>query len=185
MRVVAGQWRGTRLTAPDTGVRPTTDRVKEAMFGALHFELPGATVLDLFGGSGALGIEAASRGASSVYIMENDKKARRSITENLKKIGNPPQIHFMGTSYEKALSELKDKVFDIVIMDPPYALGLYEGALRSLEQYKLVRDGTLVVLESDQDLHLDMPGLQIEKTKKYGNVWLTFGRFVDVPAQAG
>lgn len=181
MRVVAGQWRGTRLVAPETGVRPTTDRVKEALFGSLHFELPGATVLDMFGGSGALGIEAASRGASSVYIIECDNKARRSIAENLKKVGNPPQIHVLGTSYEKALSELRGKVFDIVIMDPPYALGLYEAAIRSLQQGGLVRNGTLVVLESAQDLHLDVPGLQIDKTKRYGNVWLTFGRFVEEP----
>lgn len=167
-------------------MRPTTDRVKEAMFGALHFYLGGARVLDMFGGSGALGIEAASRGASEVYIIEKDARALRTIRENLAKVGNPDNIHIMKGPFQKALPavDVDFRPFDIVLMDPPYDSNLYDEALFVLCDTATEVPGTMVVMESDDpevDVSTTFPDpmvrFQIDQVKRYGNVYLSFGRF--------
>lgn len=181
MRVIAGTWGGRRLQPPDgSGVRPTTDRVKEAMFASLHFYLPDAVVLDMFGGCGALGIEAASRGAKEVVIIEESSRARRTIHENLKRLGSPPQVRVVAGSYEQVCRQLEGSVvFDIALLDPPYRSGVYEDALRTLLERNLVHAGTRAVLESDHEPSVDLAGFEIRRRKTFGSVRLLFGEFTE------
>jgi 16S rRNA (guanine966-N2)-methyltransferase len=121
MRIVAGAARGRRLTAPKgTDVRPTTDRVKEALFSALQPLLPGARVLDLFAGSGQLGLEALSRGAASVTLVERSRPALDTLRRNIEVVGLAG-THVVGRDVAAALREpLPGEPFDLVLLDPPY-----------------------------------------------------------------
>jgi 16S rRNA (guanine966-N2)-methyltransferase len=121
VRIIAGAAKGRRLTAPTgDGTRPTSDRVKEAWFGSLQPLLPGARVLDLYAGSGALGLEALSRGAERVTLVEKDRRALRALRDNVEAVGLPG-ANVVGRDVRAALTgELDDGPFDLVVADPPY-----------------------------------------------------------------
>ncbi len=179
MRIIAGEKRGTKLLSPqDERVRPTTDRVKEALFGSLQFDIPGANVLDLFAGSGALGIEAFSRGARQAVLVDADADSVDVIRKNIARVGNPPHIKIVKNDYEKAIRLFQNtEKFDIVIVDPPYHSGLYESAAAALVRNGVLADGAVVVMESACALDLDICGLLCYKTKRFGTVYLTYYRF--------
>ena len=121
MRVIAGSAKGTTLKTPEgMRTRPTTDRVKEALFSILQFDLPGASVLDLFGGTGQLGIEALSRGASRAVFVDEQEAACRLIRENLKKTHLEAQAQVIRGDYKRYLLSCREK-FRILFLDPPYA----------------------------------------------------------------
>ena len=121
MRVIAGTKKGIQLKTPDgMATRPTADRVKEALFSIIQFELPGAAVLDLFGGTGQLGIEALSRGAKRVVFVDAAEKACGVIRENIKRTQFSQQATIIRSDYLAYLQKTQDK-FDIILLDPPYA----------------------------------------------------------------
>lgn len=161
MRVIAGKARRINLkTAEGTGTRPTTDRIKETLFNILQPELPGARVLDLFSGSGALGIEALSRGAEYCVMAEKDPRALACIRSNLDATRLAGSARVMGTDVFAAIRRLsgEEAAFDLILMDPPYGKGLETEALRALAGSGLVGDSSLIVIETALDNELEGAG---------------------------
>lgn len=172
MRVIAGQARSLKLKAPlGEHTRPTTDRIKETLFNMLQGEIPGCFLLDLFAGSGAIGIEALSRGADQVVFVENDKNAISCIEENLThtKLGKHAQLCKQDVFV--ALQSLEYQYsFDIVFMDPPYDIELERRVLEYLTMSSLITDDTLIIFEASLDTdisYLEDLGYELIKEKKY------------------
>ena len=172
MRVIAGKARSLKLmTPPGMDTRPTTDRTKETLFNILQPEIGGARFLDLFSGSGAIGIEALSRGAAFAVFVEKDRAAAECIRKNLAftKLGDNGQI--LRKDVGAALKSLeKGEPFDLIFMDPPYGRGLERQVLEYLAHSSLLaEEGTVVVeasLETTFD-HVQDLGFQVIKIKKY------------------
>ena len=178
MRVITGTARGIQLKTPEGMVtRPTSDRVKEAMFSIIHFDIPGAVVLDLFGGTGQLGIEALSRGAKSAVFVDAGEPACRLIKENLKKTRLEGQGRVVRSDYLDYLSRCREQ-FDIILLDPPYAEVFLENALKRITEIDILREGGIIVAERPlgKDLPWDFPGYERSKDYKYGNTLLTIYR---------
>ena len=183
MRVIAGKARSLKLmTPPGMDTRPTTDRTKETLFNILQPEIGGARFLDLFSGSGAIGIEALSRGAAFAVFVEKDRAAAECIRKNLAftKLGDNGQI--LRKDVGAALKSLeKGEPFDLIFMDPPYGRGLERQVLEYLAHSSLLaEEGTVVVeasLETPFD-HVQDLGFQVIKIKKYKtnmHVWIVKG----------
>ncbi len=175
MRVIAGTAKGHRLTAPEgRRVRPTTDRVKEALFSSLQTRLPGARVLDLFAGSGALGIEALSRGAASATFVERDRRALQALRQNLDHTDTSPRARVEAADVMVVLQRLAGDRFDIVLLDPPYDIEPESLAEVLASLAGAVADGGLVVLELGE--HSEEPrwpaGLTPGRERHYGSVRL-------------
>ena len=176
MRVIAGEKRGMKLISPlGQEVRPTYDRVREAVFGRLQFFIPGKTVLDLFAGSGAMGIEALSRGASFAYFVDWSAQALLTLQSNIRKANYQEKCKIIKNDYISALKLFKKNVqFDIVFIDPPYASGYYEKALQTIETENLLKTGAQVVLESEGMLDFTIKNYTVKKAKKYGKTTITY-----------
>lgn len=176
MRVITGTARGRRLTAPEgLDVRPTTDKVKEAVFSAIQFELAGAAVLDLFAGSGQMGIEALSRGASKAVFVDNSPKAVKCVGENIRaaKFERSAQI-LSRDSFDYI--RLTAETFDIIILDPPYRKGHIAEVL-PLAAKKLNKGGSIICeYESEMDEPQAPEGLELKKTYRYGKINVTIFR---------
>ena len=175
MRVVAGSARGRRISAPPgTDTRPTTDRVREAMFNALGSlgAVDGAVVADLFAGSGALGIEALSRGAASVHFVESDRRAVAVIEENLAALDLDDRGTVVRRPVEAAVDDLPTSL-DLVLADPPYTFDGWAGLLAALVP-RLAADA-LVVLESGRSVALP-PGWEKVRERTYGGTVVLFAR---------
>lgn len=171
MRIISGQYKGRPLKSPtSTNIRPTGDKVKQALFTKLQFEIPNSIVLDLFCGSGALGIEALSREAKFVYFVDKDKRSIALTQQNLK--GLPNKYKVMNCSYENALNKITEQ-FDLILVDPPYASGLYNNVLYLIEKNNLLKDGGYIVCEHPNDLEIESNFKLIDK-KRYGTVSLSF-----------
>ncbi len=167
MRVIAGKAKGKSLKAPEgIETRPTSDKTREAIFGSLQFEIFEARFLDLFAGSGAMGIEALSRGAEEAVFIDSSKAAIACIKDNLKTTGLNG-IVIMEDSFT-ALSRIKGK-FDFIFIDPPYKSGYYEKAIRIICERGLLNDGGKLILEHDGGLDTSMiECIETVKDKKYG-----------------
>ena len=177
MRVITGTARGcTLLTlSGDDVVRPTTDRVKEAMFSILQFELEGRRVLDLFGGCGQLGIEALSRGAAECTFVDRDKQAVTVIQKNLAHTGLADRARVLHTD-SFAFLKMTPAVFDIVLLDPPYAAGLLQQAL-ALLQGRVAPGGVVMCeLPLGEDLPEAAAGIPLYRRYKYGKTELAVYR---------
>ena len=178
MRVVAGTARGTVLKTPEGMLtRPTADRVKEAVFSILHFDVQDAVVLDLFGGTGQLGIEALSRGAKRAVFVDHQAKACELIKENLRRTKFTQQGTVVRGDYLEYLKRTKEK-FDIILLDPPYAEIFLENALNCIAEIDILRDNGIIVterpLEKVLDIHL--PGFERSRDYKYGKTLITLYR---------
>jgi 16S rRNA (guanine966-N2)-methyltransferase len=178
MRVVAGTAKGLHLDAPKgRDVRPTADRVREALFSSLGERVRGAAVLDLFGGTGALAIEALSRGAASAVIAEQNPRTADVIAQNLERTRLAERARIVRGDALKALPRLasQGQRFDLVFIDPPYASDLAERALSGLAEHGLLADGATVVVERERRKVLpEVPGLAVSAEKAYGDTALTF-----------
>ena len=178
MRVIAGTARGAVLKTPDgLTTRPTADRVKEAMFSIIQFDLPGANVLDLFGGTGQLGIEALSRGANSATFVDESSVACRLIKENLKKTGFISSSEVICSDYLAYLKR-SNKKFDIILLDPPYAELFLENAIKMITEIDILQSGGIIVTERpvEKPLSLLFDGFTRSRDYKYGNTLLTIYR---------
>ena len=175
MRVIAGTARGTKLTAlPGEDVtRPTIDRVKEAMFSSLQFSLPGARVLDLFGGSGQLGIEALSRGAEHCTFVEQDRAAAAVIIANCKAARVFKQARVQLGQAELFLTSAPAGQFHIVLLDPPYHQGTLEKILPQVD--RVTAPGGIVLCESELSASLpdECGGRRKIRQHRYGKVLVT------------
>ena len=178
MRVISGKARGTALLAPKGELtRPTTDRVKEALFSIIQFDLPGAEVLDLFGGTGQLGIEALSRGAKHAVFVDFREDACKLIKENLKRTKFEESASVVRSDYLQYLGRCKDR-FDIIFLDPPYAEVFLENSLKIITEIDILQTGGIIIAERPlgKDLPWDFPGFTRSKDYKYGQILLTLYR---------
>lgn len=151
MRVIAGSARSLPLkTVKGMNTRPTTDRIKETLFNMIAPRIPGARFLDLFSGSGAIGIEALSRGAESAVLVEKDRAACECIRENLRFTRLQDRARLLSTDVLTALNRLREEgaAFDIIFMDPPYDTGLDLKALQLLSDSPLITPETLIIVEA-------------------------------------
>ncbi len=173
LRVIAGTARRLHLkTIKGTDTRPTTDRIRETLFNILQTEVPGCYFLDLFSGSGAIGIEALSRGSRQAYFVENNRKAAMCVKENLNHTRLSDRAQVMVTDAVSAVRRLSDQGirFDLIVMDPPYGKGLERDVLRELSGSRLVGPDTTIVIEADLDTGFDYVeslGFSIVRQKKY------------------
>lgn len=181
MRVIAGTARGIRLTAPaGMKTRPTADRVKEALFSIItsRYDLTGMRVLDLCAGSGALGIEALSRGAATACFVEQDRRAAIVIEKNLAACGFGTRSQLLALDALAGLRLLlrRGEAFDLVFFDPPYASGLYPPVLELLGSQPLTADSALVVAECSPRAPLEerYGKLVSDSRRVYGEVALEF-----------
>lgn len=177
MRVITGTAKGRRLkTIEGTElVRPTSDRVKEAIFSILQFDLPGSMVLDLFAGSGQLGIEALSRGASLCVFIDSSRLSQEVIKENLKTTELFSKSRVVGTEAATFLAGTKDR-FDIALLDPPYHKGLIPEVLPALTE-KMSERGIIVCEHAiDETLPEECGGFVMAKQHKFGKIMLSVYR---------
>jgi len=178
LRVITGKARGVNLKTPDGMLtRPTTDRVKEALFSIIQFEIPTARVLDLFGGTGQLGIEALSRDASSAVFVDANETACRLIRENLRRTKLEPYAKVIRSDYMAFLKACKDK-FNIIFLDPPYAEVFLENSLKMITEIDILQSGGIIVTERPvgKELPWNYPGYTRSKDYKYGKSLLTIYR---------
>lgn len=173
MRVITGEARGRRLvTLEGDDVRPTTDKVKEGIFNIIQFDIPGANVLDLFAGSGQLGIEAISRGARHCCFVDASRRSLDVVKENLKNCGFEKRAStFFGDSLSYA--ELTRDVFDIVFLDPPYRKQIINNVLPLIALK--VSDGGIIVCETsaEEELPETVGDFSVAREYKYGKIKIT------------
>ncbi len=178
MRVITGRARGVTLKTPEgLQTRPTTDRVKEALFSVIHFDIPGAHVLDLFGGTGQLGIEALSRGAKRAVFVDESDKACKLINENLRRTRLEQEGTVVRGDYLAYLGRCREK-FNIIFLDPPYAEVYLENALKRITEIDILQSGGIIVTERPlgKDLPFNFEGYERSKDYKYGNTLITLYR---------
>ena len=178
MRVITGKARGINLKTPEgQQTIPTTDRVKEALFSVIQFDVPGAKVLDLFGGTGQLGIEALSRGAKRAVFVDESEKACKLIRENLKRTRLEQEGTVLRGDYLAYLGRCTEK-FDIILLDPPYAEVFLENALKRITEIDILETGGIIVTERPvgKELPYDFEGYARSKDYKYGNTLITLYR---------
>ena len=174
MRVISGKARGVTLKTPaGLTTRPTGDRVKEAMFSIIQFDIPGAKVLDLFGGTGQLGIEALSRGAVKAVFVDQDRNACNLIRENLRRTKLDSDGMVVQSDYLSYLRTTKEK-FNIILLDPPYAEVFLENSLKMITEIDILQSGGIIVCERPlgKDLDWDFPGFSRSRDYKYGTTLL-------------
>ena len=173
MRVIAGAARGRKLVCPSGNhTRPTTDRIKETLFNILQTEIPGAEFLDLYSGSGGIGIEALSRGCSQCVFVDNNREAVRCILANLKGTGFLEQSEVLAVDVRQAVKKLENnhRSFDVIFMDPPYHKDFEADILSFLVHSSLVQKGTLMIAETSLDTdisYMEEYPCSIERVKEY------------------
>lgn len=168
MRIISGKYKNKKIDGFDIdGTRPTMDRVKESVFGMIQRYIPGSTVLDLFAGSGSLGIEALSNGCNTCYFVDNNSKSINIIKKNTSNMEE--QIYVLKNDYQEALKYFKNKniAFDIIFLDPPYKMNLINNSLCLIEQYNLLKDNGIIVCE--YELEKFFSNYHILKEKRYGD----------------
>jgi 16S rRNA (guanine966-N2)-methyltransferase len=169
IRIIGGQFRGRKLPVLNAqGLRPTTDRNKETLFNWLMHHITDAKCLDVFAGSGGLGLEALSRYAKSCDFIELDKAASQQLKTNISSLGNARNAHVYNSNALTTLAQLENGQYDVVFVDPPFNQGLLGPTLDALEQYNLVKSGSVVYVEHEANLALvELPAnWQIIKEKR-------------------
>ncbi len=176
MRVITGDLKGKRLISPDgRDVRPTPDRVKEGIFSALHFDIEGRRVLDLFAGSGQLGIEAISRGAENCTFVDSSKESVKIIKANISACGLENRTKVFCGDYSSFCAMCRD-TFDYVFLDPPYSAGLLTPAIKAV--LPLMSDYGAIICEHPPEVKPEnqIGGFYIHRTYRYGKVLVTVYR---------
>lgn len=161
MRVISGIYKGRKLEYNIDGTRPTMDRIKESMFALIQDYIKDSIVLDLFAGSGSLGIEALSNGCKKCYFVDKNKEAIKIINNNLKEIDNAIVIN---NDCFNALNDFKEK-FDIILLDPPYHESLISKVINKIVEYDLLNEDGIIVCEVEEDFECN---LDLIKDKQYG-----------------
>ena len=182
MQIITGKYKGRKLISLDTEkTRPTLARVKESIFATIQNEIYDSTVLDLFAGSGSMGIEALSEGAKKVYFVDNNPQAKKILLKNLERVNDEYEIKI--ADYLDALSEFKRKniKFSLVFLDPPYNSDFGEKALIALNDLKLLEKDAIIVFEQEVKncLQKTPNGFIIEKSKKYGIVNVSILKYIE------
>lgn len=179
MRIISGKARGTKLyTLDNNDTRPTLDRVKESLFNIIQPKILNCIFLDLFSGTGAIGLEAVSRGAKRAILCDNSKSAIQIINKNIIKTHLQEQVEYYQLSYEQVIKEkLKEKI-DIVYIDPPYKTNLAYESLKTLIEENKLKEESLIIIETDEEKRvieqLENLSIEIVDERKYGRAYLIF-----------
>jgi len=182
MRIISGKFRGLKLQPPvDFSIRPTSDRLKESLFSILesnkyNIKIENSNVIDICSGTGALGIEALSRGAKLIYFIDKDPKAINVLQKNISKLKidykDETYIKIIRDDANKALQNIKNN-FDIVLIDPPYNSNVIEECLVKLRQFNLINFNSYIFAESSKNENINFDGFDLLDTKIYGKSKLT------------
>ena len=171
MRGIAGTARSLPLATPDgMHTRPTQDRIKETFFNIIQNDIPGCVFVDMFAGSGQMGIEALSRGAARCYFVDNDKSAIKCITDNVHFTKMDDAATILKSDASSAMYSIHEKAVNVVFMDPPYGEGLENQIIANLTKMPWFNEYTMVVIESGLDTDygfVDKFGLKVTKIKQY------------------
>lgn len=174
LRIIGGKWRGRKLAFPTIdGLRPTGDRIRETLFNWLTAELPASRCLDLFSGSGALGLEALSRGASQVILLEKDSQAANQLRQHLTTLGatDGQVIHSDSLNWLQQTPAPMENPVDIVFIDPPFQANLWQPVCEALENGGWLKSGSAIYIETPKDNHFSAPsGWQLHREKHSGQV---------------
>ena len=166
LRVISGKYKGKKLEGFDMlGTRPTKDRVKESIFATINYKLKDSSFLDLFSGTGSIGIEAISNGAKISYFVDNGKEILKVLNNNLNGIDNAVVVKY---DYQEALKyfENNDIKFDIIYIDPPYHLNLLNKSLDLIEKYNLLNQDGIIICEYEEEIPICQ--YELLKEKRYG-----------------
>ncbi len=175
MRIITGEYKGRRLESPGSyDIRPTSDKVKEAMFSIISYDIEGAVCADLFSGTGNLGLEALSRGAGRCYFCDNSREALGIIKRNIASCKAADRSVVMAGDFRKCIEKIKEKA-DIVFMDPPYESGFYEEAFETIARSGLLDADGMIIAEHRKDLELPekISGFEKIKERRYGHILLS------------
>ncbi len=175
MRVITGSARGVRLKTPDgLETRPTADRVKEALFSSIQFAIEGRLVLDLFAGTGQLGIEALSRGAARAVFVDSRREAVGLVRENLRRTKLADRAEVVQVDYAAYLARCRE-TFDFILLDPPYAEKYLENALRTISEIDILSAGGIIICErpTEKPHPGNFPGLRADRDYRYGKTCIT------------
>ena len=152
MRIISGKARGTKLyTLDGTATRPTLDRVKESLFNIIQNDIEDSTVLDLFSGSGAIGLEFLSRGAKRAVLCDSSKDAIKIIKQNVQKTHFEEKVEVYNMEFTKLVERLQNQKFDIIYIDPPYATDFIKISLEKIIENELVNENTKIIVETDYE----------------------------------
>jgi 16S rRNA (guanine(966)-N(2))-methyltransferase RsmD len=179
LRVIAGEFRGRKLDSFEgMDIRPTSDRVKESLFNILNEKVIDCSFLDLFGGSGNIGIEALSRGADKVVFIDSNIKSIKVLKGNLIKINKLDSVEVYNTDYETAISKLglDKRIFDIIFIDPPYNMNIAQNAIIHIDKCEILSNEGIIIVEHDsKDVMPEKSERLIKfREKQYGGTKLTF-----------
>lgn len=172
MRIIAGEYKGRRLKAPfDNRIRPTTDKVKEAVFSILTNDIYGSNVLDLFAGTGNLGLEALSRGAEHCWFCDNSRDSIRLLKENIAYCGAEERSTVLTGDFRNTLGRLI-RPMDVILLDPPYNMGMLPECFSLIAEYGLLSQDGLIIAEHRREevLPEELSRFQKIKERKYGTV---------------
>ena len=175
MRIITGTARGTKLVAPEgEGTRPTSDMTKEAVFSMIQFEIEGRRCLDLFAGSGQMGLEALSRGAEKATFVDSSAEACKAIKQNAVKTHLYQKCLILNHDFRKFLSAEKDEKYDLVFLDPPYKDGdEITEVLDFMIENDMLENGAFVVCESERKEPFEHEGLALRKHSRYGKAYIS------------
>ena len=183
MRVISGLARGTKIESIESiSTRPTLDRVKESLFNIIQDRIKEKVILDLFAGSGALGIEALSRGAKKAYFSDNNPDAIKVLNKNLEKTKLIQKAVVINKNYKMALKDIKEKI-DIIFLDPPYKLNLAVKAIEEMIKTNLLKEESIIIIETDEvkrdtEEIEKICNIEIIDKRKYGRANLIFTKIV-------
>lgn len=180
MRIISGTARGTKLyTLEGLETRPTLDRVKESIFNIICNKIQDAKVLDLFSGSGAIGLEFASRGAEKVYLCDKSKNACEIIKKNIDKTHLERKVEIYNVDFIKAIKQIKKEKLDIIYLDPPYKTDFIKIAINELIKNENITQHTLIIAETDEEERIlkqikEINNIEIIDKRKYGRANILF-----------
>lgn len=182
MRIISGKARGTKLyTLDGTATRPTLDRVKESLFNIIQNDIEDSTVLDLFSGSGAIGLEFFSRGAKRAVLCDSSKDAIKIIKQNVQKTHFEEKVEVYNMEFTKLVERLQNQKFDIIYIDPPYATDFIKISLEKIIEYELVNENTKIIVETDDETRIlnqiEKMDVEITDKRKYGRATIIFLKY--------
>ena len=182
MRIISGKARGTKLyTLDGTATRPTLDRVKESLFNIIQNDIEDSTVLDLFSGSGAIGLEFLSRGAKRAVLCDSSKDAIKIIRQNVQKTHFEEKVEVYNMEFTKLVERLQNQKFDIIYIDPPYATDFIKISLEKIIEYELVNENTKIIVETDDETRIlnqiEKMDVEITDKRKYGRATIIFLKY--------
>ena len=182
MRIISGKARETKLyTLDGTATRPTLDRVKESIFNIIQNDIEDSTVLDLFSGSGAIGLEFLSRGAKRAVLCDSSKDAIKIIKQNVQKTHFEEKVEVYNMEFTKLVERLQNQKFDIIYIDPPYATDFIKISLEKIIEYELVNENTKIIVETDDETRIlnqiEKMDVEITDKRKYGRATIIFLKY--------